>query len=44
MTVDMEERWKEENFIVFNLQESDVYSIFFNLYFSLIKKYFCINR
>lgn len=39
----MDERWQEDNFIEFNLKESYVYSMFFNLYFTLIKKYFYMN-
>lgn len=51
MRLEMEERWQEENFILFNLKGSDVYLIFFNLrftlikkcFYTLIKKYFYIN-
>lgn len=39
----MKKRWQEEDFIVFNLKESEVYSIVFDLHFTLIKKYFYIN-
>jgi len=40
----MEEGWQEENFTVFNLKESEIYFIFSNLHFTLIKKYFYIHK